>query len=618
MAHRGPDGEGLWRNGEGPPWVALGHRRLAIIDLTDLAAQPMQSGDGALSITFNGEIFNYVELKRELESLGHRFRSNSDTEVLLSAYREWGRDCLERLNGMFAFAIWDADAKELFAARDRFGEKPFHYVWDERHQSFAFASEIKALLAIGAVPYGINEEALYRFVAYQEQDGLEETTYAGIRRLLPGRYCRLQWRSGRLQLSVRRYWDIDLDRVESVAPEAAAARFRELFEDSIRLRLRSDVPVGTSLSGGIDSSAVVCTIRRLGAAGGQKTFSARMEVPELDEGPYIASVLEATGIEGHQVIPTAGELEEVFPSLCYHLEEPFPTTSMFAQHLVMRLARDHRVTVLLDGQGADELLAGYLHYFRLHYCDLARGARFGPLRRELRSFSQLRNGQRAISWKGLLAAFLPKSLTTRSDGLANQRRTRLEWWNPEWLAAHGRLAPQRQESRGRDAMTSRLYHDALCGPLQELLRYGDHNSMAWSRELRQPFLDHRLAEFLFSLGPEHKISGGQTKAVLRRAMRGIVPGPILARNDKLGFQVPLGRWLDGTIRGWTEDALDRAAAALEGRLASPVIDRFRGLPRPLSDWTTARDLFDWSSLGECLTQLRSVAEGACRPQGITV
>ncbi|HEY7543580.1 MAG TPA: asparagine synthase (glutamine-hydrolyzing), partial [Blastocatellia bacterium] len=372
IAHRGPDGEGVWkRASEQSPYVALGHRRLAIIDLSDAAAQPMSSDDGSLHITYNGEIYNYVELMTELEALGHVFRSRSDTEVILRAYEQWGAGCLDRFNGMFAFAIWDERKRELFAARDRFGEKPFHYSWNPQTGFFAFASEIKSLLALSEVDSSINDRALYRFIAFQELAGSDRTLWRGVKRLPHAHFLKLRWRGDRFDLTIRRYWDIDLEREENMTLTEAAARLRELFADSIRLRLRSDVPVGSSLSGGLDSSAVVCQIHALGAAGGQKTFSARMEDPALDEGQYIKAVLDQTGIEGHEVWPSSAELERIFPRLCYHLEEPFLSTSQFAQHLVMRLAAEHGVTVLLDGQGADELMAGYKPYFLARYADLA-------------------------------------------------------------------------------------------------------------------------------------------------------------------------------------------------------------------------------------------------------
>jgi len=607
MVHRGPDGQGLWRRaGDVPPFVTIGHRRLAIIDLTDSAAQPMTSLDGSTCLTFNGEIYNYRELREELIATGCVFRSKSDTEVLLNAYRRWGAECLSRLNGMFAFAIWDEQRREFFAARDRFGEKPFHYVWDERAGVFAFASEIKALFAAGVVSLRLNDSALGRFVGELVLAGNEETIYAGVRRLLPAEAIRVRFSDGALRLSRWSYWSIGEAGTPRLSRHAAAEQFRALFEDSVRLRLRSDVPVGTSLSGGVDSSSVVCVIHRLGAAAGQKTFSARMQDPRLDEGNHIRAVVNYTGVESYEVIPTAEELQNVFPRLCYVMEEPFPATSMFAQFLVMRLAREHGVTVLLDGQGADEYLAGYHKYFRDRYGDLVRRLRIPSVVRELRAYARLRAGARAMSARGMAAAFLPEEVRTAFISRAQAGGGFRKWWNPEWLVS---LPDTGRNDKGFPyfgRFEARLRHDSFRGPLQELLRYGDRNSMAWSRELRQPFLDHRLAEFVFSLGPEFKISGGMTKVVLRDAMRGLVPDAVLDRSDKLGYQAPQAQWLDGALKPWIEEQLEKTFHVLDGRLAANCLRIFQSLPRPLNEWSDSRELFLLITLGECVSQLRTV------------
>lgn len=611
MRHRGPDGEGLWERAcDQPPFVMFGHRRLAIIDLSDDAAQPMVSRDGLVCLTFNGEIYNYRELRQDLLAAGQVFRSKSDTEVLLNAYRQWGADCLARLNGMFAFAIWDENRRELFAARDRFGEKPFHYVLDERTSVFAFASEIKALFAAGVVSFGLNDAAIRRFVEELVLAGDEETIYAGVRRLLPAQALRLRFDNSRFELARWTYWSVGDATSLRLSRDEASERFRELFEDSVRLRLRSDVPVGTSLSGGLDSSSVVCMIHRLGAAAGQKAFSARMEDARLDEGEHIRTIVDRTGVEAHEIVPTADELQRVFPRLCYFMEEPFPATAMFAQFLVMRLAMEHGVTVLLDGQGADEYLAGYHKYFRDRYGDLARELRFPSLFRELRAYARLRGGSRALSTMGIAGAFLPES----ARGMFIRWKTGdpgfRKWWNPRWLDSipTGETDGRKLPFFGR--FDARLRRDSFQGPLQELLRYGDRNSMAWSRELRQPFLDHRLAELVFSLGPESKISDGMTKSILRDSMRGLVPDAVLQRTDKLGYQAPQAEWLDGKLNVWAEAQLEKAFHELEGRMASDFPSTYRGLRRPLNEWSDSREIFLLITLGECLSQLRTVAASA--------
>ena len=610
LAHRGPDGAGTWTApaSSGAPHVALGHRRLAILDLSDAAAQPMVDpgeGGGAVALTYNGEIYNYLEVRAELESRGHRFRSRSDTEVLLRAWREWGPECLPRLNGMFAFALWDAGRRELFAARDRFGEKPFHYLWDPRRGLFAFASEIKALLALPEASREIDERALYRYVAFQELAGAEATLWRGIRRLPRASWLRLRWEGAGLHLDVRRWWDVDLDAEEDLPLAEAARRFAELFADSVRLRLRSDVPVGSSLSGGLDSSAVVCQVHALGAAAGQATFTARMEVPELDEGRYVAAVTAQTGVAGHEAWPRAADLTALFPRLCRHLEEPFLSTSQLAQHLVMRLAAEHGVTVLLDGQGADELLAGYRPYFLVRAADLAERRRLLALWQEWRGFRSRRATPFPLTSKALLARLLPARLqpARQTDGPARWQPL-ARFFDPAWLAGFRSEEPPALPASRRDRLTRRLYADALDGELQELLRYGDRNSMAWSRELRQPFLDHRLAEFAFRLPVAAKLHRGETKVVLRRAMAGRLPAAVLARHDKLGYQAPLLTWLQGPLAAWTAGRLEEAGAVLGARLAAA-----RPLPgRPdQMDTADAEGLFSLLTLAETTRQMRGLA-----------
>jgi asparagine synthase (glutamine-hydrolysing) len=613
LAHRGPDGEGIWeRPGAKPPFTVLGHRRLAIIDLSDAAAQPMSSDDGELWITYNGEIYNYIELMMELEAKGYRFRSHSDTEVILKAYEEWGEACLARFNGMFAFAIWDQRKRELFAARDRFGEKPLHYVWDPRRGFFAFASEIKALLALPEVEHSLDDRALYRFVAFQELAGSEHTLWRSIRRLPHAHWLRLSWRDERFDLRVNRYWNIDLERTEDLNMKEAAQRFAELFADSVRLRLRADVPVGSSLSGGLDSSAVVCQIHALGAAGGQKTFSARMEERALDEGQHIATVLARTGVEGHEIWPSAEGLRESFPKLCYHLEEPFLSTSQFAQYLVMRLAAENGVTVLLDGQGADEVLAGYKPYFLTRYTEMADEWRMLALWREWRGFRDRRGDAFPLSSKALASRLLPgvySYVSTNRERTSSSRclgASMRDWWNDEWLTQFADEEPVESPRSTRDRLTRKLYDDTMGGELQELLRYGDRNSMAWSREVRQPFLDHRIAELLFALPPEYKLFRGETKVIMRRALKHLLPKGILMRQDKLGYQAPLASWVEGPLSEWAEEQFKQAGTELSGRIASNVMGRLQTKKQPFTE-SVAQKFFSLLTLAESLRQQRTIS-----------
>jgi asparagine synthase (glutamine-hydrolysing) len=334
-----------------------------------------------------------------------------------------------------------------------------------------------------------------------------------------------------------------------------------------------------------------------------------MEDPALDEGRYISAVLAQTGIEGHEVWPSWDELEKIFPRLCYHLEEPFPATSQFAQHLVMRLASEQRVTVLLDGQGADELMAGYKPYFLTRYGDLAERGRLLALWREWRGFRSNHKRAFPLTTKALLARLMPGVYRRfkRDEANGSQAITTWPdmtvWWNRDWLGEFADERPTELVRSKRDNLTRKLYQDAMRGELQELLRYGDRNSMAHSREVRQPFLDHRIAEFLFALPPEHKLFRGETKIILREAIKGLVPDCIVNRQDKLGYQAPLASWLKGTALLWAEDRFDQLGSEFSGRAVSGGADRFRALVSRSGEQEAQR-LFSILTLAECARQLR--------------
>ena len=371
--HRGPDGEGFYDT----PGASLGHCRLAIIDLSDAGHQPMRDPSGRYCLTYNGEIYNYLELANELRALGHCFRSHSDTEVLLTAYRQWGEACLERLRGMFAFAIWDEQEQRLFAARDRLGIKPFHY-WTDGQGRLAFASEIKALLAFVST-VRVNRRLAQAFLAWSLLDHeAAETMFEDIWRLPPGHA--LTWEPDR-GLSLKRYWHLEVNNDLETPPARQAAliaEFRARFEESVALHLRSDVPVGTCLSGGLDSSSIVCTVsaelhrRGIWREAWQHTVSACFDDPRLDERPYIAAVAEATSCQTHFVFPRGEWLQHDLHALLWHQEEPVGGFSVYSQYCVARLAREQGLKVLLDGQGADEQLAGYRKFILAYVRQLLR------------------------------------------------------------------------------------------------------------------------------------------------------------------------------------------------------------------------------------------------------
>jgi asparagine synthase (glutamine-hydrolysing) len=535
LAHRGPDGSGLVVRDER---VGLVHRRLAIIDLSDAAAQPMRMPSG-IEIVYNGEIYNYLELRQELEGAGVTFRTESDTEVLLAAYERWGTDCLARLNGMFAFALYDPRRRTLFAARDRFGEKPFHYHVGA-DGSFAFASEIKALFAHPAVQRQPNLRAVHAFLRYKQTAREPETFFSGISTLPAGHYLTLDVDGGAPRVAP--YWSLTDEPVDRRPARDLVDEFRTLLGDSIRLRLRSDVPVGSSLSGGLDSSAIVGYIAGACEVEHQHTFSARFPGSALDEGRYIADVVAMSGAVSHEVVPqpTPDDLLRTV----WHQDEPFLTLSIYAQWSVMRLARESAVTVLLDGQGADEQLAGYHFFLGSRYRALFSQLRWLRLVRELRAYAR-RNGPRRVAALGYHA--LPPDLPRRAKRFVPRPGI-----DRHFAATHGELEPaldHRYADPFRDALQVALTQTML----PALLRYADRNSMAFAREVRLPFLDHRLVELVFRLPPELKVAGSTTKVVLRRAMAAYLPESVRERRDKIGYAPPQGSWLRGPLRGIAED-----------------------------------------------------------------
>jgi asparagine synthase (glutamine-hydrolysing) len=568
IRHRGPDGEGHWVNAAGD--LGLGHRRLAVVDLSELGAQPMHYA-GRYTVTLNGEVYNYIEIREELSKRGYRFASESDTEVLLAAYQEYGVSVLDHLDGMFAFAIWDDKERTLFCARDRFGEKPFFY-HHAPGRLFAFASEVKALFALGAARQ-VNYGMLFNYLAYDVVENIHarsETFYDGISKLEAAHYILID---GRGNLVKRRYWAIPEAEVDArVSFDGACEKFRELFSESVRRRLRADVPVGTSLSGGLDSTSVLCTISEVlnGGGRGQKSFSARFHDEALDEGPYMRLAAEAVEARPYFTWLDAGTLVEEIDKVFYHQEEPFGTPGIVAQWEVMKLAKQNGVTVLLDGQGADETLGGYTHYFRALFL-------------ELYSKDRARLGEEVRAYEGLYKkSFEPGRLfrleATRPEALRLLGRLRrrlsqppyMRHLAPDFVAAY-KTGPPPLESF--NDLNRTLRHSTEGYGLEKLLRFADRNSMAFSREVRLPFLNHRLVEFLFTLPASYKISGGWTKRLLRHSMQSVIPKEIAWRVNKLGFDTPHRQWFnEPAVRSLIEASraqLTSAGLIKEGAKADP-------------------------------------------------
>jgi asparagine synthase (glutamine-hydrolysing) len=566
VAHRGPDGEG-WVVRETPAGpLALGHRRLAIIDLSDAALQPMHYGDGRYWLVFNGEIYNYIELCEELKALGHVFRTNSDSEVLLAAYAQWGERCLPRLMGMFAFVLWDDREKTLFVARDRFGIKPLYYV--ALPQGLGFGSEIKQLIALPSVERRMNVARMRDFVSGGISDHTSETMFASICQLRGGECALVRlstWRPGD-DLPVRRWYEVLEPGTGEMTEAQAADRFRALLADSVRMHLRADVPVGSCLSGGLDSSSIVCLmdreLRQQGHAARINTVSACYAEKSVDERPFMDAVIAETTCDPHFVYPTVSDAFARAEDITWQQDEPYGSTSIFAQWSVFKTAREVGVKVMLDGQGADEQLAGYHGGFGFYVADLVRRGQMMDL---IRTVLQRRNYHGLAVADQLKTALLPL-LPGRLANLVRHQRTTLaqhDWLNsPAFasLANEPNAFDRALREIGRPTVKS---IGELCVALTQgsnlpmLLHWEDRNSMAHGIEARVPFLDHRLVEFCIGLGSRHKIVHGDTKRVLRRAMTGILPESIVNRRDKLGFATPESEWFRGPARGMAIEGIEQ-------------------------------------------------------------
>lgn len=568
LAHRGPESEGSWTNRSGQ--VHLGHRRLSIIDLSPAGAQPMHY-PGQYSIVYNGEIYNYKEIREDLLKKGFHFHTQTDTEVILAAYACYKEACLRHFDGMFAFTIWSEQEQTLFAARDRFGEKPFFYYY--RKDRFVFASEIKALWHAG-IPRTANQKMLYNFLTLgyttNPADGAE-TFYSGVCKLPAASYLHYHLTTG--QLTTQNYWKLHtgtltgkprlqvsqtersgtgMPPVEPSGPRSKNSehkiieQFTELLYRSVARRLRSDVPVGTSLSGGLDSSSIVAVMKQQVEASGNpsaiKTFSAVFPGYEKDEARFIRAVQERLGVENYQTQPTAADMVQQFDRLCYHQDEPFISSSIWAQFCVFRLAREQGVTVLLDGQGADEILAGYSKYYPWYWQELFTYDR-QALREELQAARDA-GVQKSWSWKNRLAARFPDLARNLQTGFQKRRQRNMPDLHTDFVRNAGQSYYQIPLP---DKLENVLCFNTCCGGLEELLRYADRNSMAHGREVRLPFLSHELVEFVFSLPADYKIREAWTKWILRRSMENRLPERIVWRRDKIGFEPPQKQWMENNL-----------------------------------------------------------------------
>lgn len=530
VAHRGPDGSGVFMAEDG--CFGLVHRRLAILDLSSAGLQPMWSASGRYLISFNGEVYNYVELRAELEAQGRVFKTRTDTEVVLAAFEEWGDGCWARFNGMWAIALWDSVSRRLVLCRDRFGVKPLFVV---RMGGFVgFGSEVPALLALPFVVARPAADVVARYLIDGIHDEGVASFYEGILSLAPGTWLSLGVDGDSY---VGRYWDLPSGLPEELSYSEAVSRFGAVLGDSVRLRLRSDVPVGACLSGGLDSSAIVCLASGLGHAD-LHTFTSASDDPAWDESAWASQVAKHARVEWHSVRPTAAGFLEDMHALLDTQAEPFGSLSMYAQWKVMQEARRCGIPVLLDGQGADELLAGYGHWGPF-LADLVTSGQLSATWRELEARSRVAGGgavtmariaasAASYVFPGLRGRVLPgKGLDIASSRVRDQAV---------------KLPPGLQVANGENRLEAELRTLFSLTRLPALLRYEDRNSMHFAIETRLPFLDYRLVELGFHLPGEMKLRGGWSKAVLRDAMAGILPEPVRMRRDKNGFATAEGLW----------------------------------------------------------------------------
>jgi len=577
IAHRGPDGDNSWHDSADHVW--FGHRRLSIIDLSHAGDQPMHSADGRFVLIFNGEIYNYVELRNELIAAGATFQSASDSEVIIEGYRAWGVGVLSKLNGMFALALYDRGQRMMLCARDRYGEKPFLYTMRDRF--FAFGSEYKALLALPGVPHDHDELRVVTETCQpgSSADRQRQTVFTAIEQLLPGEAMVVNCAS--LESKTWRYFDIDLTRERKFAdPKDAMAEFRDLFVDSVRIRMRSDVEVGSCLSGGLDSSAIVGAVRHLlGPEAVYHTFTGRFPGTPADEWHFAEQVVNASGVVSHIVEPTVDRFIADLPNFMWHNELPVGSSSQFAQWCVFRLAKEHGITVLLDGQGADELMGGYEQYFAFYIRSLKARGETARLARELPEIERrypAAQMDRAMRMKSAV----PQRLRHALAHMLNRGSDIRFGLKPGYSEAVSEQRGRNHHGSG-DPLRDALYEDSFERFLTTLLRYGDRNSMAHSREVRLPFCDHRLSEFTLSLPPELIMGDIQTKRPIREGLREFLPEAIATRWNKQGFRPPQDLWFTSpAFLELMQDTLTstsfRQSEIWDQKWWLKVLDRIRG------------------------------------------
>lgn len=556
IRHRGPDGQGIFEDGN----VLFGHRRLAIIDLTDSGAQPMTL-QNRYTVTYNGELYNYPELKEELLAMGYAFISTSDTEVLLSAYAAWGADCVKRFNGMWAFALYDSVAKTVFCSRDRFGVKPFYYCEDGT--AFRFGSEIKQLLPFLPKPILADTGMLRAYIATGEHDYSEATLFRDVRQLPGG--CNLTYGLDTGTFSVQRWYNLNDVRRKTGDYRQEKVRFQQSFERAVRYRLRSDVPVGGTLSGGMDSSAIVCQaheiLKKREKKAPQYTVSSCFEEEKFDEQPYIDAVVRHTGVTSYKVFPPVQADFSLLDTILWYMDEPVTGVGGWT---VYQEARKRGLTVMLVGEGADEYLAGYTPFFEALFIQLFKRGKWGAMLREMKAYQKVRAPFDSVSMAHLIQVTAADILLPGK--LRDWVRVRRKAYAP------GRLLTEETVSDTETRRVRNFYNGRepgemtrafLLREMPRILHCLDRLSMAFSVETRAPFLDVDLLEETYSMPLSYRIGDGVTKRIMRDALSTILPKEVMERHGKLGFVSPEFQWFYQNPDA-VEAELAKAAEKLKG------------------------------------------------------
>ncbi|HUH59178.1 MAG TPA: asparagine synthase (glutamine-hydrolyzing) [Candidimonas sp.] len=556
LQQRGPDHQAVQYFDACNGQLALGHARLSVIDLSPAGRQPMKSTGGRFHIVFNGMIYNYRELKQELGALGHRFHSSSDTEVLLAAWQQWRQNCLQKLEGMFAFVVYDAKRKTISCARDAFGIKPLYF--QQSHDHFLFASEPPALLRLRDGTSRANWQRCYDYLVHGDYDNRQDTFIEGIQQLMPGHWMEIHLAESGKGIQTA-WWEADVSQRSHLSFDQAAEAVRAQFLDNVRLQLRSDVPLGAALSGGVDSSAIVCAMRYLEPHQPIDTFSYIAAGHDRSEEVWIDRVNQFVGARVHKISATGHELARDLDHLIALQGEPFAGSSAYAQYRVFQLARESGITVTLDGQGADELLAGYAGYPGHRMLSMLECGNISGAERFARNWGRWPGRSYGQAWQYLAAVALPDRMFGLASTAAGRSFTPA-WLNVKALSDAGVNMVFVRESKHKAAKGRRVVERLISGlhnrRLPGYLREGDRNSMQFSVESRVPFLTLPLARMLLGL-PEHYLisDNGETKSIFRAALRGIVPDELLDRKDKIGFETPEHSWLmeiSATVRLWLQ------------------------------------------------------------------